>query len=226
MSDDGEIQKSPVSKKAAKTAKKPKRTRTPSKQIEDSASEADEIKQEGKDSNQPEIENVDASESGMSVVLDKEPPPKRKRKEPVAKSSSAKAKKPASSKDANLDPDQAEIKRLQGWLIKCGIRKMWFRELAPFDTPKAKIRHLKEMLSEAGMQGRYSVDKAKAIREARELKADLEMVQEGAKRWGKREEENSEEDEEEEADKGRPRRRLARGFKSLDFLDDDGEESD
>ena len=51
-------------------------------------------------------------------------------------------------------PDQAEIKRLQG------IRKFWSKELASYDTPKAKIKNLKQMLAEAGMTGRYSQEKA------------------------------------------------------------------
>ncbi|OJJ48653.1 hypothetical protein ASPZODRAFT_165494 [Penicilliopsis zonata CBS 506.65] len=162
------------------------------------------------------------SESEMSVVLDEAPQPTRKRKS--SEGTSKKTKKKAAetkSTDADLDPDQAEIKRLQGWLVKCGIRKMWWRELAPYETSKAKIKHLKEMLKEAGMDGRYSVEKAKQIREARELQADLEMVQEGAKRWG-----TGSGDEGSDGG-GKPRRRLNRGLKSLAFLgSDDGEETD
>ncbi|KAJ9363837.1 putative transcriptional regulator [Paecilomyces variotii] len=164
----------------------------------------------------------EASDSEMSVVLDEEPPPKKMRqKSAKAESTGKKGRKPAApkKKDADLDPDQAEIKRLQGWLLKCGIRKMWFRELAPYDTPKAKIKHLKDMLKEAGMEGRYSLEKAKQIREERELKADLETVQEGARRWGTG-------SAGEESDDGQPKRRAARGRTVLAFLSDDGEETD
>lgn len=163
------------------------------------------------------------SESEMSEVLDEAPKPKRSRKSgSVTKSTSTKSetkgKKPS---DQPTDPDAEDIKRLQGWLIKCGIRKMWFKELAPYDTSKSKIRHLKEMLTDAGMTGRYSTEKASQIKEERELKADLEAVQEGAKHWGKA---DSEED---DGGGGRPRRRLAKGLQGLDFLnDDDGEETD
>lgn len=161
----------------------------------------------------------------MSVVLDEEPEPS---KPPKSKGPSQKGKKAASTKsatpktkDADIDPDQAEIKRLQGWLVKCGIRKVWSKELAPYEAPKAKIKHLREMLEDAGMKGRYSQEKARQIREERELRADLEMVQEGAKRWG------TGSPEAEESDSG-PRRRLNRGRKSLAFLDDEdeGEETD
>lgn len=90
---------------------------------------------------------------------------------------------------------------------------MWFRELAAYDTPIAKINHLKDMLKDVGMEGRYSLEKAKAIRERRELQQDLETVTEGAKKWGAR-----------NSDDERPKRRVARGFKTLDFLGDEGDE--
>ena len=124
--------------------------------------------------------------------------------------------------DKPVDANADEIKRLQGWLIKCGIRKMWYRELAPYDTPKLKIQHLKEMLSDAGMTGRYSIERATQIRNERELKAELEAVQEGDKQWGK-----NESDEEEGPAKPR-RRRLAKGLKELDMIlnGSGGEETD
>ncbi|KAL5337319.1 hypothetical protein BJX70DRAFT_248682 [Aspergillus crustosus] len=163
---------------------------------------------------------VDHSESEMSVVLDEEPKPKRQRQKKSAGTASVKAKKaPAKAKDADADPIQAEIKRLQGWLIKCGIRKMWARELAPFETPKAKVKHLKDMLKGAGMDGRFSLEKARQIKEERELREDLEIVQEGAKRWGN-------ETAEDGSDDGQPRRRLNRGRQALAFLESDGEETD
>jgi hypothetical protein len=175
------------------------------------------------------VEKEDAgSESEMSVLIDEEPTKPKRRSKALSspKTKKGKDKEKAGPRkrkeEPNVDPDQAEIKRLQGWLIKCGIRKMWARELAPYDGAKAKIKHLKQMLKDAGMDGRYSVEKAKQIKEERELRADLEVVQEEARKWGTA----RSDDEEEEAQVGRPRRRLARGFKSLDFLDSDGEETD
>ncbi len=162
------------------------------------------------------------SESEMSVVLDEAPKPKKKGR--ATGSEQPRSKKTGSSKctratEQPTDPDVEEIKRLQGWLVKCGIRKLWHRELASFDTAKAKIRHLREMLTDAGMTGRFSIEKANQIREERELKADLEAVQAGEKQWGKVESDVEE--------IGRPKRRLAKGLKELDFLnDDDGEETD
>ncbi|KAL8768459.1 MAG: hypothetical protein Q9209_005365 [Squamulea sp. 1 TL-2023] len=162
------------------------------------------------------------SESEMSVVLDDDPKPKkgaRKTSSEKPKSKKREGSKPAKASQQSSDPDTEEIKRLQGWLIKCGIRKMWFKELAPYDTPRAKIRHLKDMLTEAGMTGRFSQEKATQIREERELQADLDAVQAGNKQWGKAEPD--------EDTGGRPRRMLAKGLQELDFLrdDDSGDET-
>ena len=162
-----------------------------------------------------------ASDDEMSEVLDEAPQVKgQKRNSKSAKPSAKKTGtlKHIKSSEHPTDRDAEEMKRLQGWLIKCGIRKMWHRELAPYDNSKAKIVHLKELLAAAGMTGRYSIEKANQIKDERELQADLEAVQEGAKQWGKAE--TKEEDE----TTGRPKRRL---LQELDFLhDEDGEETD
>ena len=174
------------------------------------------------------------SESEMSVLID-EPPKKGRSRGRLKEAEStkrgkehnqpaAKNQKRKSHADETADPNQEEIKRLQSWLVKCGIRKMWWKELQPFETARAKIAHLKDMLAEAGMVGRYSQEKAAHIREERELKADLEAVQEGARIWGK-------EDEEDACGgndgSGRLKKQVAKGLQGLDFLnDDDGEETD
>ncbi|KAI5210076.1 hypothetical protein E4T39_00642 [Aureobasidium subglaciale] len=164
------------------------------------------------------------SESEMSVVLD-EPPPKKPRQKSTSTATKTKSQpkaKAAAKPTKEETPDEAEIKRLQGWLVKCGLRKMWFKELAPYDTPKAKIKHLKDMLKDAGMDGRYSEPKAKAIKERRELEADLEAVQEGAKQWGN--EGDSGGDNESEAEAApRPQRRAA-ATRFVDFGEDDDDD--
>ena len=158
------------------------------------------------------------SESEMSVVLDQDPRPKKRarkgssEKPKPMKKAGKEGSKSVKTQQQTHDPDTEEIKQLQGWLVKCGIRKMWFKELASCDTPKAKIRHMKVMLTEAGMVGRFSQEKATQIREERELKADLEAVQDGNKQWGKAESE--------EGTESRPRRKLAKGLQELDFLRD------
>lgn len=165
------------------------------------------------------------SDSELSDVID-EPPNKKRQKsantESKPKAKAPKAKSPATAAVKNLSPDEAEIKRLQGWLLKCGIRKLWHKELASCDTSKAKINHLKDMLKETGMDGRYSVEKASAIKEQRELAADLEAVKEGARKWGH----GSDEEEENVKDSGaRPKRKAAAASRFVDF-GDSGEDSD
>ena len=126
------------------------------------------------------------SESEMSVLIDDPPPNKRQKKSTspsTAKATTTTTKK-AAKPAKELTPDEEEIKRLQGWLVKCGIRKVWGVELKAFETPKAKIKHLKGMLEGAGMTGRYSAEKAGQIREARELAVEIEAAKEFNDQWG------------------------------------------
>ncbi|KAF2735423.1 hypothetical protein EJ04DRAFT_491804 [Polyplosphaeria fusca] len=166
----------------------------------------------------------DVSESEMSSLIDESPVKKKRqkkehaaKKEKAPKATKSKAAKPkAASKDD--DPNQAEIKRLQSWLVKCGIRKVWGKELSHCETSKEKIRHLKTLLNDAGMDGKFSNEKAARIKEQREFAADLEAIQEGEKHWGT-----------EVTETGRPRRRLAQRpqkvvLQEKDEDDDDGEE--
>lgn len=163
---------------------------------------------------------ANASESEMSVVLDEDPKPKKKRKTKESESKPKKAKAAKGKASTEEDPDQAEIKRLQLWVGRCGIRKAWGIYLKPYDTPKAKIKHLKEMLADVGMTGRYSQEKAREIKEARELAADIEAVQEGEQRWGTGGKQSEDEGE------GQSRGRLVRGPRAqYDFLSSDGEET-
>ncbi|OQN99693.1 hypothetical protein B0A48_14463 [Cryoendolithus antarcticus] len=128
----------------------------------------------------------DDSDSDMSVLLDEAPAKTKPRKKPTDAAPRTKklieGKKPSNAEQ--LSPNEEEIKRLQGWLVKCGLRKLWYKELAPYDTDKAKIAHLKGMLNDVGMTGRYSAEKAKSIKEARELKEEIEAAKDFAKQWG------------------------------------------
>ncbi|KAJ9611211.1 hypothetical protein H2200_004394 [Cladophialophora chaetospira] len=197
-------------------------------QEKNGASEADSSEVAAEDT-KPNENAAGASDSELSVLIDEEPAPKKKRKskgasEPKTKSTTS---KPSTKAKADTeDPDQAEIKRLQGWLVKCGIRKLWGKELKPYETSKSKIKHLRDMLSDAGMTGRYSIEKANQIKEARELAADIEAVQEGAERWGAEDEEGGRGEKDADGDARPAPRRLVRGAKNYDFLSSDGEETD
>ncbi|KAK1248391.1 hypothetical protein MKX08_006611 [Trichoderma sp. CBMAI-0020] len=145
-------------------------------------SDAEDAKTDIKDESKPEI-----NEDEYSDVIDEPPPTKRKRGEKKEGSSKPRASKPAVKKEATAtdDPKDAEIKKLQSHLTKCGVRKLWHMELKQYgDNAGAKIRHLKKMLSDIGMDGRFSEAKAREIKEMRELQADVEAAQEMDRLWG------------------------------------------
>lgn len=122
-------------------------------------------------------------EEEYSDVIDEPAAALQKREEAGFSSKSSKSGvKKASSPD---DPQEAEIKKLQHQLSKCGVRKLWHNELKRHgDDARSKIRHLKRMLAEVGMEGRFSEAKAREIRETRELLAEAEAAQEMNALWG------------------------------------------
>ncbi|KAG6145699.1 hypothetical protein E4U38_004893 [Claviceps purpurea] len=129
-----------------------------------------------------------SEEEEYSDVIDEAPMPKRNKKELKPKSS--KPPKPTVTKKPTAtttdDPQEAEIKKLQSQLVKCGIRKLWHNELKQYkDDSRAKIRHLKKMLADIGMDGRFSEAKAREIKETREILADVDAAQEMNALWGK-----------------------------------------
>ncbi|TKA27032.1 hypothetical protein B0A50_05223 [Salinomyces thailandicus] len=163
-------------------------------------------------------------ESEMSEVFD-EPPARKRRQKKSTSPSGSKAKKGAGKParaGEELTADEEEIKRLQGWLLKCGIRKVWGKELKKFDTDKAKIKHLKSLLDDVGMTGRYSVEKAKQIKDQRELAAELEAATEFERTWGKK---GDSEDRSQEEDEGKTRSRGLKPRGLVDFGDSGDEDS-
>ncbi|KKA29089.1 hypothetical protein TD95_005319 [Thielaviopsis punctulata] len=137
---------------------------------------------------QPEDDTKDAndSDSDMSSVIDEPPSRRRGSKASSAKAAGPpKAKAKAKASSASGSADQQEVKKLQQQLAKCGVRKVWGVELKAFgDDDRAKIRHLKGMLRDVGMTGRFSDARAKEIKEQRELMADLQEVQAMDRTWG------------------------------------------
>ncbi|KAF5870690.1 putative transcriptional regulator protein [Botrytis fragariae] len=133
----------------------------------------------------------ESDSSAMSVVLDGPLTTKSRSKKSKSTSTkpskTTKAAKPKAAKaktTAELTPNEQLIKTLQSQLVKCGIRKIWAFELKKYETENEKIKHLKNMLTEIGMTGRFSEGRAREIKEMRELQADLEAVKEGEKAWG------------------------------------------
>lgn len=143
------------------------------------------------DQEKAEAKANDSDSSEMSVVIDEPPKPKQKRRSKseiasgVPKPSKAEKSKKESKAAKDLTPIEVEIKTLQSQLVKCGVRKIWGFELKQYgDDSKAKLAHLKSMLREIGMTGRFSNERAREIKEARELQADLEAVKEMEGKWG------------------------------------------
>jgi hypothetical protein len=58
------------------------------------------------------------------------------------------------------------------------------KELPSSMSSSEQISHLKQTLASLGMTGRLSAEKAKKIKAERELKDELEFIQEGAKKLG------------------------------------------
>lgn len=170
----------------------------------------------------------DGDESDMSVLLDEPPKKQRQKKDAAESKAKAKAKKAAKPKAGakEVSPDDEEIKRLQGWLLKCGIRRVWGKELKPYDTSKAKIKHLKSMLEDAGMTGRYSAEKAKQIKEARELKDELDAVKEYDEKWGQEKEGSGDEGSRGEQVSEEEVKPVVRRPKGLVDFGDSGDDSD
>jgi len=109
-------------------------------------------------------------------------------------------------------------------LLKCGIRKVWSKELAKFDNSKQKIKHLKSLLDDVGFTGRYSNERATHIKEARELAAEIEAAKEFNDKWGQKKEDGDVESEEESVEDAKPRRLRPKGL--VDFGDSGDEGSD
>lgn len=120
-----------------------------------------------------------------SDVIDIVPTKRKKgsKKEPSSPKK-AKPKNPPKKPAGDEDPLDSEIKKLQSQLTKCGVRKMWHNELKDYPDARGKIRHLKQMLTDIGMDGRFSEAKAREIKETRELLADVEAAKEMNALWG------------------------------------------
>jgi hypothetical protein len=177
-------------------------------------------------------------ETDYSDVIDEPAPSRGKKtksqlKDKTSKPTTAKPAKPKAIAPT-LSPQEEEIKRLQSWLVKCGVRKVWSTYFASqsLSSSQQKISHLKSLLKDVGMDGRFSEEKARNIKEEREFKKDLEEIKEGNEKWG----ESGEDEEEDEVGRAmrgkenggggnKPRRRLARGLKELEVFAGD-EESD
>ncbi|KAI0339556.1 hypothetical protein BDW22DRAFT_1431463 [Trametopsis cervina] len=124
----------------------------------------------------PKATMGEKSDSEMSVVMDEPTKRGRKRKDKAEASATKKKRKPKEPTEES--PDDQEIKRLKSFVVACGVRKVWSKEFKDISEDKrAQIRKLKEILAGLGMTGRLSMERAKSIKEKRELAQELEDVQ-------------------------------------------------
>ncbi|CAG8627580.1 11521_t:CDS:10 [Paraglomus brasilianum] len=106
------------------------------------------------------------SESDLSSVIDDKPAPRKRRKNTQS------GKEKVAHED---DKDDTTIKNLKSYVLKCGVRKVWSRELKNL-SKKQQVSHLKSILNELGVHGRPTVEKCLQVRRTRELQAELNSM--------------------------------------------------
>ncbi|RKP06490.1 hypothetical protein THASP1DRAFT_31695 [Thamnocephalis sphaerospora] len=152
--------------------------------------------------------------------------PKRQAKQPSSRSKTETPKKKASAKTpARIsDTDAKKIDALKKYIVKCGVRKMWTKELAGLETGRQQIAHLNELLRSLGMRGRPTLEKCEDIRLQRELEAErdgLDSIMTTRKRGA------SSQDEEDEMPRRRRRgQRVEVVIKAPSELDTDDNSND
>ncbi|WVQ80213.1 hypothetical protein IAT38_002318 [Cryptococcus sp. DSM 104549] len=118
---------------------------------------------------------------------DSEAGPSKRNKKSTGKGGDTAGKRGRKAKDPNegLSPDEAKIASLKKFIVACGVRKQWVKELADCTTTSSQISHLEGLLRSLGMKGNPTLGKAKSIKEKRELAAELEDVQQFEKERGR-----------------------------------------
>ncbi|CAG8531701.1 9180_t:CDS:2 [Paraglomus occultum] len=106
------------------------------------------------------------SESDLSSVIDDKPAPRKRRKNTQS------GKEKVTHEDGK---DDTAIKNLKSYVLKCGVRKVWSRELKDL-SKKQQITRLKSILNELGVKGRPTAEKCLQVRRTRELQAELNSM--------------------------------------------------
>ncbi|KAK9487125.1 hypothetical protein V1527DRAFT_461728 [Lipomyces starkeyi] len=183
-----------------------------------------------------EVVEGDASE--YSDVHDDFPEPTSKKRKssrglkigskPPLTTNSKKSKNRTTTKRDLDDPLEQKIATLKSWVVKCGVRKRWTRELAPYTTKKNRILHLQKILEDLGMTPRYSLDKAKKIRERREMEAEVAQLhgEAGEPTDAGNESDNEDNDLPDSGDPSKLKSKVVAGDFSIDFLGDQSSDSD
>ncbi|KAK9248465.1 hypothetical protein V1506DRAFT_529022 [Lipomyces tetrasporus] len=179
-------------------------------------------------------QNITPIPASEEPATDKEDISTRKRQRPSHSTKEAPNSKKMSRKRRTTtrpefdDPLEQKIATLKSWVVKCGVRKQWTRELAPFNTKQDKIAHLQRILQGLGMAPRYSLEKAKKIRERREMEAEVAQLraEAGESSDHGNESDNEDNDLPDAHDPSKPMRKVVAGGFSIDFLGDQSSGSD
>ncbi|KAK9377048.1 uncharacterized protein V1513DRAFT_164793 [Lipomyces chichibuensis] len=149
-------------------------------------------------------------------------------KAPLKKTLSKKSKNNTTTKRDLDDPLEQKIATLKSWVVKCGVRKRWTRELAPYKSKNDRILHLQKMLEGLGMTPRYSLEKAKKIRERREMEAEVAQLhgEAGEPTDAGNESDNEDNDLPVSGDFSKLKSKVVAGDFSIDFLGDQSSDSD
>ncbi|GBC07539.1 hypothetical protein RclHR1_07520003 [Rhizophagus clarus] len=108
--------------------------------------------------------------------LENDKPRNKKQKIEKTKSVNNKTEKgPTKSTETN-EKNEKRIKTLKSFINKCGVRKNWSRELADCGTDSSKIKKLKKILEDLGIEGRPTLEKCKKVKKSRELEAELKAM--------------------------------------------------
>ncbi|KAJ2707742.1 hypothetical protein FB645_000515 [Coemansia sp. IMI 203386] len=124
----------------------------------------------------------DSEEEDFSDVNDSEPAKTKAITKPKKRASEAAL--PAKAKRTKTTPvstpisksNEATISNLKTYVNKCGMRKVWSKELNGMNAAQ-QIRHLKKLLDDLGMDGRPTLEKCKKIKAKRDLQAELEAIE-------------------------------------------------
>ncbi|GAN03956.1 transcriptional regulator [Mucor ambiguus] len=150
---------------------KPKKTKRKKKQskkvISDSEDEKMEDASDEDDKEEEEANENDDEEEADETDFSTTPPTTKKTR---------KTRKKTAKSSAATTKDEETVKRLKQFINKCGVRKVWAKELNDCKDTTAEISKLKAMLEELGVHGRPTLEKCEAVKKERELKAELDSL--------------------------------------------------
>jgi hypothetical protein len=115
------------------------------------------------------VDELDEHEKPIDFI-----PVKRENKEKKAKAVKVKADRPAKRTKRALKAENT-LDKLKSYVFKCGVRKMWKKELDGLDEP-ASISKVRSILQMLGMEGRPSLEKCKKIKEQREFAEEMKII--------------------------------------------------